>query len=306
MPDGVRGSQYVVITPARDEEGHIQRLLDSMAAQNVPPRQWVIVDDGSTDRTAALVRDYARRIPLVRILCLADRGSRVYGRGVVHAFNEGLRVASLDGCEFIVKLDADLAFGPDYFERLLGEFRKRAKLGIAGGHLYQERDGRLRMERDPGDHVRGATKIYRRACFEAIGGIKEVLGWDTIDELTAEMCGWTVQSFTEPKAVHLRPVGAVGGLLRGKRRRGRCCHYLGYDPLYMFAVAGRHLALPPYVTGGLAVAFGFVEGYARGLDRHEDASFRAFLRRRQRRRLMFWRRPPEALQAYSSQGGGAT
>jgi len=193
-----------------------------------------------------------------------------------------------------VKLDADLSFAPDYFERLLRKFEEDPSLGVGGGMLYQARPHGLVLERAPLWHVRGATKVYRQECFSQIGGVEECLGWDTIDELRAEMNGWGTRSFEDVTAVHHRPTSSVGGLVRGTARLGRGSYYLGSDPVFMVARSVRRMLHPPYVIGGLAMFAGYCDAWLRGSSRYEDEELMSYLRGQQRRRLTLRKRIPDA------------
>ena len=162
--------KYVVITPVRDEEEHIQSTIQSMIHQTVLPQEWVIVDDGSKDGTGRIIDDYASRYPWIRAVHRKDRGFRKAGGGVVDAFNDGYRVLTCSDWGFMTKFDGDLAFDPDYFEKCFDEFYRDDKLGVGGGVICYVAEGKKRFEEAPAFHVRGATKIYRKACWDGIGG----------------------------------------------------------------------------------------------------------------------------------------
>jgi len=161
---------YVVISPVRDEEVYLRFTIESMLAQTIRPVEWIIVNDGSTDNTAAIIDEYASQHPWIRAVHRDNRGFRKAGGGVVEAFNDGYRALSNDNWQFIVKMDGDLTFQPDYFEKCLNNFQRDPRLGIGGGVICYIENSVKRIEFCPEFHVRGATKIYRRACWEAIGG----------------------------------------------------------------------------------------------------------------------------------------
>ena len=164
---------YVVITPARNEAAHIGDTIASMVSQTLPPRRWIIVDDGSSDQTGSIIDAAARQHAWILSIHRKDRGFRHQGGGVVEAFYEGYQLVLTEPWEFLVKLDADLSFGPGYFKDCLDQFARDDKLGIGGGTICQALGDRLVCECPgaPRFHVRGATKIYRRACWDAIGGL---------------------------------------------------------------------------------------------------------------------------------------
>ena len=204
--------KYVVITPVRDEEEHLRSTIASMIQQTVLPEEWVIVDDGSKDRTGKIIDEYASRYPWIRAVHRQDRGFRKAGGGVVDAFNDGYRALTCSNWEFVAKFDGDLTFSPDYFEECFDEFQKDARLGVGGGVICYVEDGKKRFEEAPAFHVRGATKIYRKACWDGIAGLLTAPGWDTMDEVKANSLGWSTRSFPHLHLVHQRDTGSADGL----------------------------------------------------------------------------------------------
>src|SRR5688572_18429736 len=199
--------QYIIISPVRNEAPHLPATIHSVASQTVTPAQWIVVDDGSTDATPQILRDAALKYPWITLVTRSDRGARKPGGGVVEAFYEGFARIKGTDWDFLVKLDGDVSFAPDYFERCFGEFAADARLGIGGGLVCIAKDGQLEEESklDPMFHVRGATKIYRRACWDKLGQLIAAPGWDTLDELKANMLGWTTRTFRDNQLVHHRP-----------------------------------------------------------------------------------------------------
>lgn len=284
--------RYAVITPARDEESHIEQTLQSVVSQSVLPTVWIVVDDGSSDSTADIVRRFADQHRFIRLLqpqhaaepVVGDRLSRA---AEVVAFNAGLATLDLAEYDFIVKLDADLRFGPDYFERLFEKFAEEPRLGIAGGHLFEEHGDQLVLDSGPDWHVRGATKVYRRECFEQIGGLVTLLGWDSFDETRAYLDGWLSRSFLEPNAVHLRPQGASGGgMHHGRWRLGRASYMSLYHPVWVIVRSARIGAQWPWVTGGIAYLAGYLASFVQRPPRLQDAEVAAYIRRSQMLRIM--------------------
>ncbi len=278
-------TQYVVITPVRDEEQHVEATIESVSGQTVRPAEWVIVDDGSTDRTGVILDRYAAQIPWLRVIHRPDRGFRKPGGGVVDAFNEGYRSLRCNDWDFIVKLDGDLSFSPDYFQRCFEQFRKQPDLGIGGGEICHDLGGKLKLEVNPRFHVRGATKIYRKACWEAIGGLWPAAGWDTIDEVKANMLGWKTRSFEDLRLIHHRLTGSADGLLRDRLKHGSVCFTCGYHPLFVLARCVYRLVRKPYVIGSLAMLFGFLRGYFIHTPQVNDERLIRYLRAQQLRRL---------------------
>jgi biofilm PGA synthesis N-glycosyltransferase PgaC len=185
-----QSTRYVVITPVRDEEEHLQSTIESMIRQTVLPAEWVIVDDGSKDGTGKIIDEYASRYSWIKAVHRTDRGFRKAGGGVVDAFNDGYRALASSDWDFMTKFDGDLTFEPDYFAKCFDEFHRDEKLGVGGGVICYVDGGKKRFEEAPAFHVRGATKIYRKACWEGIGGFLPAPGWDTMDEVKANSLGW--------------------------------------------------------------------------------------------------------------------
>ena len=277
--------KYLVITPVRDEEQHIEAAIQAVSSQTVLPQEWVIVDDGSTDRTAEIVRHYAGLFPWIQLVSRPNRGARKSGGGVVEAFYDGYRAVQHNDWDFIVKLDGDLTFSSDYFEKCFAHFESDPSLGVGGGDIYHDFEGTSKVEVNPKFHVRGATKIYRRLCWEAIGGLCQAPGWDTIDEVKASMLGWKSCSFSELHVAHHRLTGTADGVLRDRIKHGLACYFSGYHPLFLVASCVSRLIQKPYIAGSAAIGYGFVKGYWTRMPRVNDRQLIKYLRRQQLRRL---------------------
>jgi glycosyltransferase involved in cell wall biosynthesis len=277
--------RYVIITPVRDEEQRIEATIESVIGQTLRPAEWVIVDDGSTDQTGDIIDRYAAQLPWIRVVHRPNRGYRQAGGGVVEAFYDGYNALQCNDWEFIVKLDGDLSFSPEYFQKCFKYFHEGPRLGIGGGEIYHHVGGKLKLEANPRFHVRGATKIYRRACWEAIGGLWPAPGWDTIDEVKANMLGWKTYSFEELRLVHHRFTGAADGLLRDCVKHGVVCYICGYHPLFLVASCLYRLVRKPYIIGSLAIVFGFLKGYFTHMPQVNDKRLIRYVRAQQLRRL---------------------
>jgi poly-beta-1,6-N-acetyl-D-glucosamine synthase len=280
-------TKYVIITPARDEEAYIEKTIRSVVQQTVRPAQWIIVDDGSHDQTGAIIDRYAASYSWIRAVHCSNRGFRQAGGGVINAFYEGFDQIEPQDWDFIVKLDADLTFALDYFERCFAEFTKDASLGIGGGSIYHQEDGALKLEPNPRFHVRGATKIYKRECWEKLGGLLRSPGWDTVDEVKANMLGWTTRSFTHLQVLHHRFTGAADGAWRDSVKNGRANYIAGYHPLFMLLKCLRRLAARPYLVGAMGLFWGFLSSYGRRGTRIEDPELIHYTRTQQMRRVLF-------------------
>lgn len=276
---------YAIVTAARNEEKYIEATINSVTHQTIRPAEWVIVDDGSTDNTGSIVDHYAEQFPWIRAVHRPDRGFRKSGGGVVDAFYEGYNTLRGYQWEFIVKLDADLSFAEDYFEKCFMQFEQEPRLGIGGGDIYHDLGGTLRLQVNPRFHVRGATKIYRRACWEAIGGLWSAPGWDTIDEVKANMLGWGTRAFEDLRLLHHRFTGSAEGLVHDNVKHGMVCYVCGYHPLFVAASCLYRLTKKPYLVGSAAICFGFLKGYLTRAPRVTDKQLIGYVRAQQLRRL---------------------
>jgi poly-beta-1,6-N-acetyl-D-glucosamine synthase len=278
-------TKYVVITPARDEEAFLRFTIESMIKQTVRPTEWVIVNDGSTDRTGQIIDEYAAKYPWIRAVHRPNRGFRKAGGGVVDTFNDGYRTLTTTDWEFIVKFDGDLSFESDYFEKCFTYFASELHLGVGGGVMCYVENGQKSFEANPKFHVRGATKIYKRECWDAIGGFWPAPGWDTMDEVKASMLGWSTRSFPDLHLLHHRPTGAADGTWRNLVKNGLANYICGYHPLFMMAKCIGRLRYRPYVLGPIALLYGFVGGYLKRIPQVDDQRTIRYLRQQQLARL---------------------
>jgi len=278
--------KYLVISPVRDEEKHLPNTIESMAGQTIRPAEWVIVNDGSTDRTGQILDEAAKKYPWIRPIHRVNRGFRKSGGGVVEAFDDGYKVATRQERDFIVKLDGDLSFAPDYFEKCFARFEEDPQLGVGGGVIVHILNGQRQVEANPAFHVRGATKIYRQACWEAIGGFWPAPGWDTMDEVKANMLGWKTRSFPDLELVHHRVTGAADGTWVNLVKNGRSDYICGYHPLFMLSKCLVRLPQKPFLVGSFALFYGYASGYFKGIPQVDDRKTIEYLRRQQIHRLL--------------------
>jgi glycosyltransferase involved in cell wall biosynthesis len=277
---------YVVISPVRDEAEHLELTIRSMLQQTVRPVRWVVVDDGSTDGTSEIIDRWAANEPWIIPVHRRDRGCRKAGGGVVEAFFDGYERLAGVQWDYIVKLDGDLSFPKDYFECCFQEFLKDASLGIGGGALYNVSSDGSRFEPHPWFHVRGATKIYRERCWKQIGGIWTGPGWDTIDEVKANMLGWRTRTFAAISAFHHRMTGGAEGGWRDNIKNGRGNYAAGYHPVYVLARCIRRARRRPYIVGSVGMCYGFLSAYWKRTPRIEDVELIRYIRQQQINRLL--------------------
>lgn len=271
----------------------MRQTLDSVAAQSVRPAMWVIVDDGSTDETPAVLADFAARHDWVRIVTRSDRGHRAVGPGVIDAFYSGHAAIEPGDYDFLCKLDLDLRLPPRYFEILMQRMAANPKIATCSGKAYIEEHGELVDERHGDETSLGMTKFYRVSCFQAIGGFVREVMWDGIDCHRCRMKGWIACSWNEPdlRFIHLRPMGSSQqGIYTGRMRHGYGQYFMGTGFLFMAASALSRFNQKPYVLGSLAMLWGWLKSALQRKPRYEDAEFRAFLRRYQARALQIGKR----------------
>ncbi len=266
----------------------MRRTLDSVVAQTVPPRLWVIVDDGSTDDTPQILAEYATRHDWIRVVQKPDRGHRAVGPGVIEAFYAGYETVDPDAFSYSCKLDLDLDLPNRYFETLMDRMEANPRIGTCSGKPYIRRNGDLMSERRGDEMSVGMTKFYRQTCFKAIGGYVREVMWDAIDCHKARSLGWIAVSWDHPDLnfEHLRPMGSSQqSIWTGKRRHGFGQYFMGSDPLFYTATCAFRMAEPPYILGGLAMLQGYVQAWMRGDRRLDDPDLIAFIRAYQRRAL---------------------
>jgi biofilm PGA synthesis N-glycosyltransferase PgaC len=315
--------RVLIVSPVRNEGAHIERVARAVAAQELAPARWIAIDDGSSDDTLRKLRALERELPLLTVLQAPARGGEEQGRDrlaraiEVRNFNVALaqtgwerragdraqaggqqraarggqtgseRVAPGEHYTHLMKLDGDVELPRNYLRVLLERFACASQLGIAGGVLVEpQAAGAPRRIVIPSYHVHGAVKCYTRACYEAIGGVPECLGWDTIDETYARMRGFQTRSYTDLVSVHHRPVASADGALRGHARHGECAYISHYDPLWVALRALKVAGRAPRGLSGAAFFFGYARAAGRRVQRVPDAEYRRFTRRELRRRML--------------------
>ena len=278
--------KYVLITPAHNEEAFIERTLASMVAQTRLPERWVIVDDGSTDRTAQIVEGYSSRYQWIELCRTPERIDRSFA-GKVHAFNAGLERARSFEFDVIGNLDADLSFDQEYLGFLIGKFAEDPRLGVAGTP-FTEDDGydTARDSFEGENHVAGGCQLFRRQCFEKVGGYipNRAGGIDWIAVTTARMKGWKTRSFPEKRFHHYRSLGTAGkSNWAASFSYGEKDYYLGGSPLWQLCRVVYRATKQP--LDGLALLSGYCCGAIRRIERPVSSELMRFHRREQTNKL---------------------
>ncbi len=278
---------YVLITPARNEEAFIEKTIQSMIRQTVLPAKWVIVNDGSTDATSSIVRPYLADHQWMELVDLPVRKERNFA-AKVYAFNAGQeRVQGLE-YDIIGNLDADVSLDDDHFAFLLNEFRKAPHLGVAGTIFKEEGYSSETDSFEGHNHVSGQCQLFRRQCFEEIGGYRpnRAGGIDWMAVTTARMMGWRTQSFREKSFFHHRTLGtAERGRFASSFSYGEKDYYLGGHPVWeLFRVAYR-MTKRPYLLDGLALGSGYLWAFLRRVKRPVSDELMRFHRKEQMQKL---------------------
>lgn len=278
--------KYVLITPARNEEAFIEQTIKSVVGQTKLPVKWVIVSDGSTDGTNDIVKKYAAKHQWIELVRMPERSERHFA-GKVHAFNAGYAKVKEINYDVIGNLDADISFDNDYFEFLLNKLDKNQKLGVVATPFVEDAvhyDYRFTNI----EHVSGACQLFRRACFESIGGYVplKVGGIDLIAVLTARMKGWQTRTFTEKSSVHHRKtqIGKHNGLMR-TFRSGYHDYLMGGSPIWQVFRSMYQMSKKPLIIGGSFLLAGYVWAVMKQVEKPISRELVEFRRREQEHRL---------------------
>jgi glycosyltransferase involved in cell wall biosynthesis len=279
--------EYVIVMPAYNEEVFIEKAIKNILAQAHLPKQYIIVNDGSTDGTARIIEQYTQQYPWIKLVNNEKKEKRASGAKVVRAFNLGYE--NIDGdYDFLVKLDVDLSLPTDYFQKIATHFENNPKLGIAGGTILIEENGKWIYENFSDiDHVKGAFKSYRKACFEQIGGLRQSIGWDTADELLARYHGWEIKVDTSLEIRHHRVLGAETGSVKIRVKVGHGMYRLryGFWITLISAVKAGYLNRP-YGLTGLGVLWGWLLSFVRQDEFIVTKKEGQFIRRFRRQRML--------------------
>ncbi|MEC3906872.1 glycosyltransferase family 2 protein [Tamlana sp. 2201CG12-4] len=199
---------FYIVIPAHNEASSIGLTLDSLVNQTLLPKQIVVVNDNSTDKTQDIVEAYSAKHPWITLINSKSSNEHLPGSKIVNAFYKGYDILD-DNYDVICKFDADLIFPNNYLEKLAFHFNNEDQLGMASGFCYIEKNGDWVLENlTRKDHIRGALKAYRKACFHKIGKLKRSMGWDTVDELLAKYYGWSILTDESLHVRHLKPTGS--------------------------------------------------------------------------------------------------
>ncbi len=278
---------YVLITPARNEEAFLENTVQSVIAQTQLPRKWVIVSDCSTDRTDEIAKKYAAEHGWIEFVRMPDHEERTFA-SKVRCFNAGYeRMKGID-YDIVGNLDADITFGEDYLEFLMGKFEQMPALGVAGTPFIEDGYSSAADSYEGGEHVAGGCQLFRKACFEEIGGYPKVKPGhvDKIAVVTARMKGWKTRSFNERSFYHHRKLGTGGGSKwMSMFSYGKRDYRIGRHPLWEFFRIGYRMTKKPYVAGGMLLMAGYIWAFVSREERPVSREFISFCQREQMQKL---------------------
>lgn len=278
---------YIVITPAKNESDYIELTIQSVISQTIKPIRWIIVSDGSTDGTDEIVQRYIEEYPWIELVQIPQGQPRDFA-GKVYAFNAGYAQVKNMDYDVIVSLDADISFDPDYFAYLLSKLASDTQLGLVGTPFLEGSKQLYDYRYTSIEHVSGACQVFRRQCFEDIGGYVPVKGGliDRIAVITARMKGWKTRTFVDKACQHHRIMGtAQGGEIRAKFKSGEKDYAIGNNAAWEAFRVLYQIRKKPFIIGGLALAAGYVFSFVRRRDRAVSQELMRFHRREQMQRL---------------------
>jgi poly-beta-1,6-N-acetyl-D-glucosamine synthase len=299
--------RYVLVTPAKNEESTIGITIDSVAMQTVLPVEWVIVSDGSTDRTDSIVEAAIDAHRWIRLIRLPKRSHRSFS-AVVHAIETGVKALRSEDHQYLGLLDADVRFAPDYFEILMEHFEQKPRLGLAGGVVFDVGTSKDRLPRNLQD-VPGAVQFFRRTCFDSLGSLIAIPqgGWDVLTCAKARMNRFETRLMPDLIVDHLKPRNiSEGGEIRRKWQLGVRDHALGYHPLFEFVKCAGRTTEPPFLIGAFARWIGYCMAAIRGRSRLFPQDLSAFVHQEQMgrlRKLFGWRPSGVRISRLGSQQG---
>jgi poly-beta-1,6-N-acetyl-D-glucosamine synthase len=274
--------KYVLVTPAKNEEAFIEQTIKSVVSQAILPLKWVIVSDGSTDNTDDIVKKYIDKYKWIELISLPVRVERHFA-GKVHAFNAGYE--KVKGLEYkiIGSLDADISFDPEYFEFLLEKFIQNPELGVAGTP-FREGTSQYDYRFSRKEHVSGACQLFRRECFEAIGGYVPIKAGaiDLTAVVSARMKGWKTETFTEKVCFHHRTMGsAKHNFIVASFKSGYGDYPMGVHPLWQLLRSIYQMSRKPFIIGGMMLMIGYLWAMLKRVKTPVSNEFVAFRRKEQ-------------------------
>jgi glycosyltransferase involved in cell wall biosynthesis len=281
--------EYVLITPARNEEEYIEKTLISVYTQTIKPKMWIIVSDGSTDRTDEIIYSYEKNCDYLQVVRCEPFSKRNFA-SKVHAFNIGQEHLNNVNYDFIGNLDADVSLSTDYYERILYQFDIFPRLGIAGGQVYDNYSGKISRHVSSKISVNGMIQIFRRECFEEIGGYLQLErgGIDMIAEIAARRQGWVTRTFPNIRVIHNRRTGTRNSnIYTARYRQGKMEFVNGYHILFEMVRCLMRIIEKPYILSSVARFAGYLSSFIACEKKAVPREIIKYLRQEQLRRLVY-------------------
>jgi len=269
-------NKYILVTAAKNEEKYIGNTLKSVTSQSILPLKWIIINDGSTDSTAEIIKEYIDKFPFIELINNESKEKRNFA-SQANLLNLGFNSIKKSEFDFVSTLDADITFESDYYENIIKEFSNNPRLGIGGGSFFEFIDDEWKIIPTVKHSVRGAVQFFRKKCFVDIGEKLIPMkygGFDTVAEVLARKNGWEVQTFQNYKVYHHRRQGTGGAGIYKVRFRGGLVEYsVGYHPFYQLLKCINRLREKPYIIGSLLRFSGFWWATLRNEHRQLDENF---------------------------------
>lgn len=287
-------NKYIIISPVRNEEKYLPNTIKSIVEQTIHPIAYILVDDGSTDKTAEIIKQASSEHPWIHYVGRVDRGERKVGPGVIEAFYDGYDKIKDKKFDYICKMDGDLTIGPNYFETLLNKFDKDHCLGSASGKLFLDLgNGELAEERIIDESVLGGMLCLKKKCFQDIDGFVREVMWDGIAFHRARIAGWKTRSFRDPELMiydHRLMGSSNKSIYHGRIRWGWGQYFMGTHPLYILAVGLYRMRERPFIIGGILIVLGYLKGFITRTRQYDYPGFRKSLHAWQLERLKLGKR----------------
>jgi glycosyltransferase involved in cell wall biosynthesis len=283
-------NRYVLLTAAKDEEACIGEVIQYVVRQTVTPIAWFIIDDGSSDRTAAIVESFAAKHPFIKLQSASARSNRNFG-SQYKALRAAYELAQSLDFDFVAIQDADQAPArKDYYESILTEFQRNPRLGGASGVIYERARGNWEFRSANAPDALAASTVWRRSAYDQIGGYTPMYyqGTDWLIQLQMKKAGWALLTRPDLHILHYRPTSSAGGIFRGRFHAGLSDASFGSHPVFEFLKCCRRLPDHPFVLGGLFRYVGYLWWHITGRKPVIKAEEVAFLRTQQKAKLRRW------------------
>ncbi|AFV22946.1 glycosyl transferase family protein [Methanolobus psychrophilus R15] len=257
-------NDYIIVTPCKNEEKSLPGLIESVLNNTIKPNLWVIVDDGSTDSTPDILRDFEGKYGWVHIIHGVESVRDLtfhYSKIVDHAIKYAIGFCENNDipCDFISLIDADMLLGKDFFESILERMNSDPCIGVCSGSAAYYLNGSLVNETGRSQNPIGGLRVWRKKCFEDSGGFPQSYSADSVSNVLAILGGWKIMKYNDIIAITARPTTSTEGFWKGYKTRGKSDYYRGYHPLYVLFKSVKYCLKRPYYIG-VAYLYGFVYG----------------------------------------------